>query len=62
MMSGNQVVNIIVADDKATTEAALGCTLIEFSSENPAGIGWSFDEETGSFIDPNGIIIPSDEN
>ena len=52
MMSGNTVDNIIMADDKEATEAALRCVLIEFTSENPAGIGWSYDPETGTFVAP----------
>lgn len=52
MMSGNSVSNIIVADDKEATEAALGCTLIEFTPDNPAGIGWTYDPETGKFVAP----------
>ena len=52
MMSGNTVDNIIMADDKQATEAALRCTLIEFTPENPAGIGWSYDPETGVFTEP----------
>lgn len=52
MMSGNTVDNIVMADDKQATEEALRCTLIEFTAENPAGIGWSYDPETGAFIAP----------
>lgn len=52
MMSGNSVSNIIVAEDKEATEAALNCTLIEYTADNPAGIGWTYDEETGKFIAP----------
>ena len=52
MMSGNTVSNVIVADDKAATEAALSCTLVEYTTENPAGIGWTRDEETGRFTAP----------
>jgi uncharacterized protein YbjT (DUF2867 family) len=52
MMSGNTVSNVIVADDKEATEAALNCTLIEYTAENPAGIGWSYDPETGKFAAP----------
>jgi hypothetical protein len=52
MMSGNTVDNIIMADDKGATEAALRCILIEFTAENPAGIGWIYNEETGKFIEP----------
>jgi hypothetical protein len=51
MMSGNVVDNIIMADDKEATEAALGCTLIEFTPENPAGIGWWYNDD-GTFTPP----------
>lgn len=52
MMNGNSVINVIVADDKESTEAALNCTLIEYTPENPAGIGWTYDEATGKFSAP----------
>jgi uncharacterized protein YbjT (DUF2867 family) len=51
MMSGNTVETIIMADDKEATEAALRCTLIEYTAENPAGVGWTMDED-GKFIEP----------
>jgi len=50
MMSGNSVSNIIVADNKEETEKALNCVLIEFTTENPAGIGWTWDGS--KFIEP----------
>jgi hypothetical protein len=56
MMSGNSVSNIIVADDKEATEAALKCTLIEITAENPGGIGWTYDPETGKFTAPEGPV------
>ena len=52
MMSGNFVTNVIVADDKEATEQALKCVLIEFTNENPAGIGWTYDPETNTFTPP----------
>ena len=52
MMSGNTVDNIVMADDKEATEAALKATLIEYTAENPAGIGWTYDYETKRFIPP----------
>jgi hypothetical protein len=52
MMSNNTVETIIMADDKEATEAALNCTLIEYTDENPAGIGWIYDQETGVFTAP----------
>ena len=52
MMSGNTVETIIMADDKEATEAALNCVLIEYTDENPAGAGWTYDPETGKFTEP----------
>ena len=52
MMSGNVVDTIIMADDKEATEAALRCVLIEFTQDNPAGAGWTYDPETGRFVAP----------
>jgi hypothetical protein len=60
MMGGNTVSNIIMADDKEATEAALNCTLIEYTTENPAGIGWTYDEETGKFSPPPPTPTPEE--
>lgn len=60
MMGGNVVSNIIMADDKEATEAALNCTLIEYTAENPAGIGWIYDEETGKFNPPPPTPTPEE--
>ena len=62
MMSGNSVSNVIVADDKAATEAALNCVLVEYTAENPAGIGWTMDED-GKFHAPvtEELEIPTEE-
>jgi hypothetical protein len=51
MMSGNSVSNVIVADNKEATEAALNCVLIEITSDNPGGIGWTLGED-GKFNPP----------
>lgn len=52
MMNGNTVDNVIVADNKEETEQALRCTLIELTPDNPAGIGYTYDPETGRFTPP----------
>ena len=57
MMSGNVVSTIIVADNKEETEAALNCVLIEYTPENPAGTGWTYDEATGTFIAPEVVEL-----
>jgi len=51
MMSGNTVSNVIVADNKEDAEKALSCVLVEYTPENPAGIGWTMDED-GKFHPP----------
>jgi len=52
VMGGNTVSNVIVADDPQDASNVLGARLIEYTSENPAGIGWTYDEETGRFSPP----------
>jgi len=50
VMSGNMVSNIIVAD--TLEEASVLGHCIQYTDENPAGIGMMYDEETGTFIVP----------
>jgi uncharacterized protein YbjT (DUF2867 family) len=50
VMSGNTVSTVIVADNKEEVETALGVSLIEYTPENPAGIGSFYDEATGKFV------------
>ena len=52
VISGNIVNNVIVADDPIDASNALGAQLIEYTSDNPAGIGWTYDEETNTFTPP----------
>lgn len=44
------VSNIIVADSKEIAEEVTGRPCIEYTEENPAGIGWTWDGS--KFIDP----------
>lgn len=55
IMSDNTVSTVIVADNKEQCEAELGVVLIEYTPENPAGIGWIYDETTGIFSAPTVI-------
>jgi hypothetical protein len=43
VMSGNSVSNVIVADTKEIAEQVTGSVCIEYTEENPAGIGWTHD-------------------
>lgn len=43
VMSRNLVSNIIVADSKEIAEQVTGLACIEYTQENPAGIGWTYD-------------------
>ena len=49
VMSGNTVNNVIVVDDIEQSAKDLGVVLIEYTADNPAGIGWTYDETTGKF-------------
>jgi hypothetical protein len=44
------VTNIIVADTKEIAEQVTGSTCVEYTDENPAGIGYTYDGE--NFIAP----------
>lgn len=52
VMDGHSVVNIIVTDNKEQGEQDLNVTLIEYTDDNPAGIGWIYDETTNTFTAP----------
>ena len=45
IISGNSVFQIIVADDEeiALAVSPRGAIAIEYTDENPAGIGWTYD-------------------
>ena len=52
VMGGNTVSMVIVADDPQDAADAMGAQLIEYTDDNPACIGWTFDETTGKFTPP----------
>ena len=52
------VENCIVADSLAIAEEVSAKTCVEYTSENPAGIGFTYAD--GIFTDPN-APIPSEE-
>jgi hypothetical protein len=43
VMSGTTVTNIIVAETKENAELVTKSECIEYTDENPAGIGWTYD-------------------
>ena len=57
-MGGDVVQNIIVVDDIEQSALDLGATLIEYTAENPAGIGWTYDGT--NFIAPVVEEIPAE--
>jgi hypothetical protein len=52
VIGGDTVTNVIVADDPIDASNALGAELIEYTSDNPVGIGWTYDKETNTFTPP----------
>jgi hypothetical protein len=52
------VENCIVADSLEIAQEVAGLTCVEYTSENPAGIGFTYADEI--FTDPN-APIPSEE-
>ena len=47
----NIVINVIVADAEFVATQT-DKTYVEYTNENPAGIGYSYDPDTGLFIPP----------
>jgi hypothetical protein len=52
VMAGNIVSNVIMAENESVGDV-LGVLVIEYTPENPASIGWIYDEATGRFTPPN---------
>jgi len=50
VLNNNTVTNVIVADTKEIAETVTGLTCVEYTDENPAGIGYTYDGE--NFIAP----------
>jgi len=46
IMSGNKVTNTIVADTKEIAEEVTSSVCIEYTEENPAGIGYTYNGTT----------------
>ena len=59
VLKGNQVTNIIVADTKEIAEEILNATCVEYTEDNPAGIGWIYDGT--NFIAPEpAVVVPTE--
>lgn len=52
VVNGDMVMNVIVVDDIEQSSKDLNCELIEYTAENPAGIGYTYDRKTKKFIAP----------
>lgn len=50
VLNGSNVINIIEAKTKKIAEEATGLECVQYTDENPAGIGWSYLD--GVFIAP----------
>jgi hypothetical protein len=42
VITGNQVTNVIVAKTKEDAELVTNAECVEYTDENPAGIGWTY--------------------
>jgi hypothetical protein len=55
VVSGNTVTNIIVADTKEIAKEATNATCVEYTVNNPASIGWVYDEVSETFTNPEAL-------
>lgn len=46
VIESNKVTNIIVADTKEVAETVTGLTCVEYTEEDPVGIGWTYNGST----------------
>lgn len=56
VIQNDAVTNIIVADSKEIAEEVTNLTCIEYTEENPVGIGWAFNSELNVFVNPNAVV------
>lgn len=52
IINNSIVSNIIIVDDIEQSAKDLNAVLVEYTEENPAGIGYIYDEATGKFNRP----------
>ena len=57
VLSNNIVTNVILCDDIKEASEALGTILIEYTDENPAVIGGTYDEKTNKFFAPKPAVV-----
>lgn len=50
ILGGDIVINTIIADN--LEDAQRVGEAVEFTNENPAGIGWIYNRDTGTFSEP----------
>jgi hypothetical protein len=50
VLSGSTVINVIVATTQKNAELATNSECVEYTDENPAGIGWTYID--GVFVAP----------
>lgn len=55
VLSGSTVSNVVVADTVEVAELVTSATCVEYTEANPAGIGWTYNAETGSFTPPTEV-------
>jgi hypothetical protein len=51
-LSGNIVTNVLAGENIDDVKAVVGNDVVEYTAENPAGIGWTYDPEAGTFTPP----------
>lgn len=55
-ISGNIVTNILIAETLEDAELASNLTCVEYTDENPAHIGSTYDPESNTFI----VVVPEE--
>lgn len=53
VIESDTVENVIVCDSKELAESVTGKTCVEYTDENPAGIGWTYNYTSKIFTSPS---------
>ena len=52
IIENGTVVNTIICESIELAESITGLTAVEYTAENPAGIGWTYSDVANKFIPP----------
>jgi hypothetical protein len=56
IVENGTVINTIIADSKEIAESVTGKECVEYTDENPMGIGWTWSDSHNKYIEPSPFL------